>query len=84
MAFLTILEHSDAICIYTNDVTLKKEIRDYVTEFSGLLLEVEWETEIKLNAANKGFTVIRDNTQRQAYKLASYIVFCCSEAVLSI
>ena len=40
MAFLTILEHNDVICIYTNNVTLKKEIRDYLTEFSGLVLEV--------------------------------------------
>lgn len=40
MAFLTVLEQNDVIYIYTNDVTLKQEIRNYVTEFSVLLLEV--------------------------------------------
>jgi hypothetical protein len=40
MTFLTILGQIDVICVYKNDVTLKKEIRDYVTEFSGIVLEV--------------------------------------------
>jgi len=38
--FPTILEHSYIICVYIYDVTLKHEMCDYVTKFSGLVLEV--------------------------------------------